>query len=62
MKKKDLDQLVALHTRLLSLAKQQLDNFYENMSDEEQGRWLNEYRKQSQILRWLNEQLPDSDE
>ena len=59
VKKKDLDQLIALHTGLLALAKQQLDNYYEGMSEDDQDRWLNEFRKQTKILHWLNEQLPD---
>ena len=59
MKKRDLDQLLTLHKTLSDLAKQQSDNHYERMSEADQDRWLNEFRKQTTILRWLNEQQPD---
>ena len=61
MKKQDLDFMIALHTQLLTVAKRQLDSYYDAMPEKDQDRWLNEFRKQNQILRWLNEQKPDNE-
>jgi hypothetical protein len=57
--RKNLDRMIALHTLLLERARDMLDQHYEQMPDQEQGRWLNEFRKQTMILRGLAEEKPD---
>ena len=61
MNKRELDRMKALHRTLLQGAKNQLDNFYEEMTEDQQDRWLNEFRRQTYRVQWLNEQKPDDE-
>ncbi len=52
---------MALHRSLLERARTILNSHYEELPEEEQDRWLNEFRRQTQILTWLTEQQPDNE-
>lgn len=62
MKKEDLKKMIAHHEAALQRTKRLLDEYYYDLEARgEEMKWLNEFEKQSTILRWLLEQKADDE-